>query len=537
MKDEEFYVNMAHRRDSDPMFNGELYDETRRFFPAYIWYRPSRSEKGKHVGWCSKCGEFIDEDVFSYMTSGKSKLHNETAECPHCGVRVTLKCEGKMRNYSTLCTDANIAYFYSPDPDLVYIRVFRMQANYSNTDDPFPSFEKLYPTEVARYRLAPGEWISERHDWYGNMHSTKEPFEPALTSKNMVHALCGADTVLPKSFLKYHQLEELHDNAMSKSIYSGIPCRYCYGIEYRPLRYLCYFAELPQLEMVAKLGLTWAVSDLVNERKKNARLLDWNAKKPHEFLRLSKEDAKEYLGKYAMQKEILVLLQKAKGKIGCKDAAMIAHAASGDRAYELLDILIKYGLRCEKVTKYTTKNKITVWDYLDYVKGAQEIGYDLTVHNVLFPKNFHEAHNAAIKGLAVVEFKKLSKSKQKALEKRAKRYEYNIHGCVFVFPRSVAEIVAEGKSLGHCVGGYAARHIDGSTTIVFMRKADKPDISWFTIEMNGNSVRQAYGKKNRVRPQEDKEASRAFYLWRCHLEHKVKRFAGSFKNMRYRKIA
>ena len=229
-------------------------------------------------------------------------------------------------------------------------------------------------------------------------------------------------------------------------------------------------------------------------------------------------------------------MQKGKGEVDCDTAAAILRVANG-REDEFLNLLSKYGAKHKKIIEYTDKNKITVSDYFDYIKGAEGLGYDLNVHNVLFPKNFHDAHDEAMKGIAVAEFKKLSKAKQRSIEKRAEKYEYSIDGCVFIFPRSVAEIVAEGRALGHCVGGYASRHIDGKTNIVFMRRADKPHKSWYTIEIVNETVRQAYGKRNRIRPQEDKEACHAFKMWLSHLEHKVINFKGRFENMRRLKTA
>lgn len=537
MKDSEFYLDPAHERASNPEFNGDLYDETRRFFPAYVWYRPSKDIKGEHVGWCSNCGAFIDEGNLRGISRSNAVLHNQDTECPFCRRDVTLKCEGRMKNYNSLCTDANIAYFYSPEPDLVYIRVFDMLADYSDTKEPFPRFRKIWKSETARYRLRPGEWISEKHDWYGNLHGTKEPYDSNLTRAQRVAGLCGAERVLPKTFLRYHQLAELQENSEAISVGTGVP--YCYETvaEYRPLRYLCYFAMYPQLEMVAKLGLHWAVNELVNKRRKNARLLNWNAKTPHEFLRLTKQQTREYLDGYASSKTTLSVLQSGKGKLGVREADEVARKVPDDRIGEFVHIVTQYRQSAAKVFAYIQKKKITVSDYLDYIKGAEGLGYDLTVHNVIFPKNFHEAHDEAIRGIAIGEYRSLSKTKQRALKKRSERYEYTIHGCSFIFPVSVTEIVEEGKCLGHCVGGYAARHMEGKTTIVFMRRADAPSRSWYTIEINGTTVRQAYGKGNKIRPQNDKEARRAYHLWLCHLQHKKKKLRGTFENLRHVRMA
>lgn len=63
-------------------------------------------------------------------------------------------------------------------------------------------------------------------------------------------------------------------------------------------------------------------------------------------------------------------------------------------------------------------------------------------------------------------------------------------------PASGEEILKEGRKLQHCVGGYAERHMKGKTTILFMRKAQKPDEPWLAIEMDGNNIRQIHGFKN-----------------------------------------
>lgn len=66
-----------------------------------------------------------------------------------------------------------------------------------------------------------------------------------------------------------------------------------------------------------------------------------------------------------------------------------------------------------------------------------------------------------------------------------------------VVPKSGSEIVREGKTLHHCVGGYAARHIEGKTTILFLRHEKRPERPWMTIELTGkDTIRQIHGYKN-----------------------------------------
>lgn len=58
----------------------------------------------------------------------------------------------------------------------------------------------------------------------------------------------------------------------------------------------------------------------------------------------------------------------------------------------------------------------------------------------------------------------------------------------------------EGQVLGHCVGGYAERHLNGVTTILFLRRSARPDEPYVTIEMDGNQIRQIHGYKNEREP-------------------------------------
>lgn len=55
-------------------------------------------------------------------------------------------------------------------------------------------------------------------------------------------------------------------------------------------------------------------------------------------------------------------------------------------------------------------------------------------------------------------------------------------GLVLVVPQSGDEIRKEGEALHHCVGGYVESVAKGETNIFFVRKADHPEKSYFTME-------------------------------------------------------
>ena len=167
--------------------------------------------------------------------------------------------------------------------------------------------------------------------------------------------------------------------------------------------------------------------------------------------------------------------------------------------------------------------RVSMW--LDYVEAAEACGYDLSVHNVLFPKDLKIAHDEAVAVREQVRFENEKKSQAEKLRKEqdalndknnsyAKRYkklqkayEYSDGKYCVVIPKGATEIVLEGIALSHCVGGYAERHIKGKTTILFMRNVENTEEALVTIELNEESltVIQAHGKKNRD-PSDEEQA-------------------------------
>lgn len=81
-------------------------------------------------------------------------------------------------------------------------------------------------------------------------------------------------------------------------------------------------------------------------------------------------------------------------------------------------------------------------------------------------------------------------------QKRIKHYEKIGDDFEIVVPRKPDDIVTEGASLNHCVGGYAESVISGYTTILFLRKTAEPDVSFYTIEVRNGQVIQIHGNHN-----------------------------------------
>jgi len=138
----------------------------------------------------------------------------------------------------------------------------------------------------------------------------------------------------------------------------------------------------------------------------------------------------------------------------------------------------------------------TFVSWRDYVRAAEGLGYDLSVHNVLFPRALLEAHDNAVASEIIYSNGKLTRGQLAGLKERKKRFGFKDERFEIVVPMTVEEIVAEGRMQRNCVAGYAEWHINGTLTILFLRERSKSDESFYTIEYREGEIKQCRGYSN-----------------------------------------
>lgn len=134
------------------------------------------------------------------------------------------------------------------------------------------------------------------------------------------------------------------------------------------------------------------------------------------------------------------------------------------------------------------------------------------------PYDFHSMHTRLS---ALIRYESDEINRKLFTENYAERraLEYSGNGLILRQPESMEEIAAEGAALNHCVGGYAERHAKGKLTILFLRRLDKPDVPYYTMEVSTDGrIVQCRGyknnKANNPKPQEiiDFEKEYQIYL-------------------------
>ena len=88
---------------------------------------------------------------------------------------------------------------------------------------------------------------------------------------------------------------------------------------------------------------------------------------------------------------------------------------------------------------------------------------------------------------------------------KLKPLEYSDDKYCIIIPTRASDVVDEGAHLGHCVGSYVNRIIDGETNILFMRKVSEPEESLVTLEFKDNTLCQYKGYGDRPVTEEEDE--------------------------------
>lgn len=154
------------------------------------------------------------------------------------------------------------------------------------------------------------------------------------------------------------------------------------------------------------------------------------------------------------------------------------------------------GVRAVRLAKYLDIQGISTYDYKDYLDQCRVLKYELHDTAICMPYDFDAMH---IRLSQIIKYKQSEASRKQFEEniETRKNLEYSSDKFLIRQPISMDEIADEGAALRHCVGGYAERHAEGMLHILFIRKKDKPDVPYYTIEVgiHGNII-QVRGYKN-----------------------------------------
>lgn len=157
---------------------------------------------------------------------------------------------------------------------------------------------------------------------------------------------------------------------------------------------------------------------------------------------------------------------------------------------------------------WVIKNKVDMQYYRDYLGMLKDIGVKADHENFIKPKDLRKAHDNAVQLMNELNIERGDALLKKRL-KTTMKLEREIGDYLFIVPKTLKELVIEGKRLHHCVGSsnYVNGHKTGRTTIVFVRKKNEQNVPFFTLEYQNKLIKQLRGKHNQSAPPEVKAAA------------------------------
>lgn len=516
--------------------------EIRDMFPQYLFFRNEYQDDGYNVSstpvrfcTCTACGETFEAVRGNYP---RGKLHHEWCNCPNCGRDVEGIAVGKYSySMTSLATRIKTAVLrVLPDGAL---QIEAGQAMRRFTHDELVGEivwrpEKRYYFRrgaVQAWTIRIAEWSCDgnhRYRWDAPK-TVPDAFAPApLADYWGEYTIVGLPRAFGHDAWKYCQMESFYHYQYAADIVQD----WTTGQRAEPARYLvsylAWYALHPTIEMAVRCNLQGAVAALIQDGKKNARLIDWTGRTPAALMRMDKQDARfffkngldfgdlrdwrEASGKTTLQR-YFEMVDQAGGKDNARELIAAARAAkvSFGRA---LHYVQSFRTRCAR-NQPPMKTVIQVWK--DYLSMAGQLGYDLRDETVRMPKDLTDRHDAAA---ALIRHQASEKEQKRYRKRRAaleKQFAFEMDGYVILVPTCAQEIVDEGKTLHHCVGGYAARHMSGSATILFLRRARKQTRSYLTIELYEErgvwKLRQIHGYQNERYKHAPKLSARERFAW------------------------
>lgn len=506
-------------------------------FTPYMFYSESKDFQVQHCI-CSSCREHFDISHLQRTQTPEDRLflaagHNQSVVCPKCGRTMQKKHIGISKKCRCLYEYGRFVLLLPTSRDVVFMIYVYATKNYCKPKKGNPAFVLEYDTmpdfEVnAIYRLTPNEqqmityspWSKE----WEMSEKIKEPFTKTWYynfGAQRGYGIIGLER-LGETFLRYFNFHGFQTiwNSYAHDTFFG------WSREFPACKALAQFARYKSFEFLEKQGYGALIYSMLDRERPAESLYDWQATTPYKFFKqLSKPEIKALKNAdLCTRNDLFLYVRLRRNKKFNVDTFISLKSCFSFELQRYAQTAARLKLDHGEVINYIVKKKferaeqMTARLWLDYLECAEICGYDMSVHNVIFPRALKTAHDNAVanKNRLIVEREKeklretLENEKARlengkdAYAKRYARlkeaYEYSDSTYQIQIPTGAAEIIIEGKSLQHCVGGYAARHIKGNTTILFMRSRKNSQESLITIEIDDKSlnIRQVHGLNNRA---------------------------------------
>lgn len=479
--------------------------EIEEYFPQYILYR----REGKQIdGYCTGCKRYAE-----IKPDKTFKLeHGAVGKCPNCGCTVTFFPGGKVP--ASRKERLNFVVMYEKNGELHMHAIKVTQKFTKGTFDEWNGISD-YDTDYfvscrAEYWCSAGT-AEEWKDGRGWLRECHEPdFGGAFGYRDNSYIVIGMERI-KDTCLRYCGYEKFVK--ICEEISDNCPL----------ITFLCESAQHPALEKLMKSGFEYIVKDKI---LRGGVRLNYCGDTPQKILRLNTDEIKALKGCNADEYNCYLYFRKNIHISGDFKRKFERFEQFAMIISDIVKVAKETGLSHEKVMNYIDrqtkgdkrKNYLFMRDWQDYLRQCETLGYNLADEGIVKSSDFQKMHERLSK---IIETRQdeIMREKFAALYEERRELEFESGRLMIIQPESVGDIIAEGKALCHCVGGYTDRHTRGELSIMFLRLKSHPKRPYYTIEVSKEGkIVQCRGYKNNARCEKPKSV-RAFELeYQKHLD-------------------
>jgi len=427
----------------------ELRQWAEKQMESYLFYKES-------TGFCGKCGQEVKLD------RRKQKItHNKRGICPSCRKRITYKAAGRQPHIED---SIKVVRFQKTNFGIAAIESLVVKKSFAENKESVRIADRFIWFIEENYKLFNelAEESSEETYWYdtGTMNTGKARIYP----KNLKQIIKG-------TWLSHSGIDVV-------ASWKGKQEQYEMIIE--------NYMQNPQLELVIKANMRkltrqlWSYDRFLNK-----------GTKLNEVLGLTKANMRKARDYDLGRDEIRVLRNDPDGKLSNDEVIALANAGC-----HYLTALRTF-TTIKKIANYTQKgHDAGIW--VDYLKMAKDLGYNMKDKAVLFPRKLKDKHDDLAKIMKIQGDNIREKKYQQRIPELKALYSYETSKYKIIVPESLKVIVEEGQNLHHCVGTYTEKVAEGETDILFIRKQGEEDASYYTMEVKNLEIIQYRGAYNNL---------------------------------------
>jgi hypothetical protein len=425
---------------------------------------------------------------FSHPATNESLTSGNTCDCPGCGAETRARYSGNIRGSYDIASclpltatrigdklaligwylrktcdrDANVRYqshgleAYVIEPKII-VRL------------------KAYSNVLSSFSLGPWQQMKTFCDNYGGTNLAY-PFDPG---------------VLIGSSAENSKLDIFVRDAEKSSVY--------------PITYLRLWQKRPQIENLVTQGASALLNSAIEKNNGEKGLIsgllksgaiDWKERSPSKMLGMTRDEFRAFAEAEGDVAALAIFREEKKqGRTLSVDGIEEARKLGLPYYRKLRD----RGIGLMKAINYLKRQKAKdpradMGILADYWRIAEMTGQDMALPIILLPPRLMAAHGRAEQARKwQAEAKKETERQARAaqfaqLHEKLGAYSWERDGILILPIKDEAELAEEGEKLEHCVGSYAETHIKGKLPIFAMRRADAPDVPWYTLQLDAESL-------------------------------------------------